>query len=149
MLTKADGIQVKCTQALRVQEHPVQTNKNLIIVDNLEMGKLSLYDYSEGTLNIQSLLWGNNSRNDELAEEIIIEKEWQDEGFFIHSVFWRDRQEDLIKPMIEQVMHFFDFYECYKLIGVSDRVYENCLPYARELLADFTKTNRTYVRRKK
>lgn len=149
MTIEVEGIQVQCMQALRVQEQPVPIDENLIIVDNLESGKLRLYEYLGGPLNIQQLIWGNNFNNAVLVAEVIIDKQWQEKGIFIHNVFWEFGHVNLIQPMLEQVMCFFKFYECYELMGISERVYEKCLPYANEILAGFKKINRNYVYQKK
>ncbi len=68
----------------------------------------------------------------------------KDNGVFIHSISCEQGYEDLISPMICQVLHFSDFYDCFCLVGISEAEYEKWVPYAKETLSNFQKHNRVY-----
>ena len=63
---------------------------------------------------------------------------------YIHKIFYEYGHENLVQPMLEQIIHFAGFYDCYRSIGISELEYEKCLPYARVVLANFKKENRVY-----
>lgn len=135
-------------QYMRIQEHPLVVDGvvgNIIIIDNLEVGTLRLYEYIGGSLQIQQLIYGNcNDKNVILVAEAVINSHWKDEGVFIHKIFCEDGYEHLAEPIIYQILHFADFYEIYQSVGILEREYSLWFPYAREALADFQKINRVY-----
>lgn len=137
---------INTMQFMRIQEHPIQIKDDLIVVDNLEGGRLRLYEHTEGPVNIQQLICGNESdcHNAVLIAEIIINTTWQEKDVFIHKVFYEYGHEQLITPMINQVMHFAYFYGGYESVMISDMEFEKCLPHAKKALADFNKVNRVY-----
>lgn len=142
-----NGLFVSNMQYMRIQEHPLQINENLLVIDNLEGGRLRLFEHIEGPVNIQQLICGNEEscKNAVMIAEIIINDNWQNQSIFIHKIFFEYGYEELIKPMINQVLHFAYFYGGYEAIGISDREFEKCLPYVGEALADFQKSNQVYV----
>lgn len=132
-------------QYMRIKEHPLIVNGDIIIIDNLESGTLRLYDYFGESLHIQQLIYGNcDHANVALVAEAIINSHWKEEGVFIHKIFCEDGYKYLVQPMIYQILHFANFYEIYQSIGMLDREYELWFPYAKEALADFQKMNRVY-----
>lgn len=137
---------INTMQFMRIQEHPIQIDDNLMVIDNLEGGRLRLYEHTEGPVNIQQLICGNEEccKNAVMVAEIIINATCQKKDVFIHKVFSEYGYELLISPMIDQVFHFAFFYGGYKSVMISDREFEKCLPYAGDVLADFQKVNRVY-----
>ncbi len=53
MVDGMNGMLVCCSQSERIKEYPVDTGENLIVVDNLEAGKLKFFKYTGGSLNIR------------------------------------------------------------------------------------------------
>lgn len=141
-----NGLPLDTMQCIRIQEHPIQIEEPLIIIDNLESGRIRLYEYTgEKSLHIQQLIYGNcNNKNVVLVAEAVINSHWKDEGVFIHKISCEDGYEYLIEPIISQILHFSFFYETYQSVGMLDREYEHWYPHAKEALADFQKVNRVY-----
>jgi len=133
-------------QFMRIQEHPIQTSENLIVIDNLEGGRIRLYEHTKGPLNIQQLVYGNEKgcQNAVLVAEIIINATWQIDNVFIHKIFCEHGYESLILPMIDQVLHFAYFYGGFESVVISDREYEKWFPYAKDVLVDFKKIHCAY-----
>lgn len=145
MIDMVNGLNADSMQLIRISEHPIQTEKDLIVVDNLESGELRIYDHSGGSLNIQQLFSGyGNVQNAVLVAKIIINDLWKDDGLFIHKIFCEYGYENLAEPMLNQVLHFAHFYDSYRAVGISDREYNNWHPHAGSVLADFQKINRVY-----
>lgn len=149
MTDKVNGILVCNDQVQRIIEHPVETNENLIVVDNLEAGKIRLFEYISGPLNIQQLLWNNNYKNAVLIAQTIINEDWKEKGIFIHKVFTEYGHEYLISPMLNQILHFSEFYCIREPIKISKTEYEKCFPYAQEALSDFLRGDNNYIKQKK
>lgn len=141
-----NALPVNNMQFMRIQEHPIQINDNLIVIDNLEGGRIRLYEQTGGPVNIQQLIYGSDSscKNAVMVAEIIINDSWQGENVFIHKISCEYGYEQLITPMIDQVLHFAYFYGNYESVMISDMEFEKWMPYAKEALADFQKVNRVY-----
>lgn len=145
MIDGTNGLLMDSMQLMRIEEHPIEIDEKLIVIDNLEAGTLRLYEYTNGSLNIQQLFSGNgNIKGAVLVAEIIINALWKDEGIFIHKILCNYGYEKLVNPMINQILHFCDFYDCYNSVGISDREFEKWFPYAKETLSKFLKINRVY-----
>lgn len=133
-------------QSKRIAEHPIQINNDgLIVFDDLETGRLRIYEYISGPIIIQQLIPRyNNCKNAVLlAEANINDKLWKENGVFIHKITYEDGYEFLAEPVLFQILHFAGFYN-YRTVGISDREYENLSPDAGEILSDFKKSNRVY-----
>ena len=98
-----------------------------------------------GAVTIQQILaYRNNIKNAVQIAEAVINSSWRDEGVYIHKIFCEYGHESLIQPMIDQILHFAGYYNCYHSVGISELEYNKCLPYAKESLANFEKINRVY-----
>ncbi len=141
-----DALPLDTMQYMRIQEHPIQIEEPLIVIDNLEAGTLKLYEHTgEKALQIQQLIYRNcNDKNVTLVAEAVINSHWKDEGVFIHKISCEDGYEYLAEPMIYQILHFADFYEIYQSVGILDREYEHWYSHAKGALTDFKKVNRVY-----
>lgn len=145
MIDGTNGLLMDSMQLMRIEEHPIEIDENLIVIDNLEAGTLRFYEYTNGSLNIQQLFLDNRKiKGAVLVAEIIINSLWRDEGIFIHKISCEYGYGKLVNPMIDQILHFAVFYDCYNSVGISDREYEKCFPYAKETLSKFHKINRVY-----
>lgn len=145
MISGDNRILVDSMQLKRIEEQPIQTKETLLVFDNLEAGILRIYEPTGGPVTIQQLYSRYSPiRNAVLIAEAIINSNWRDEGVYIHSVFCEYGHESPIQPMLEQIIHFANLYDCYQAIGMSELTYNKCLPYAKETLADFKKVNRSY-----
>lgn len=141
-----DALPVNNMQFMRIKEHPLQIDDNLIVIDNLEGGRLRLYEHTDGPVNIQPLIYGNEEscKNAVMVAEIIINNSWQKDNVFIHKISCEYGYEHLITPMIDQVLHFAFFYDGYESVMISDREFEKWMPYAKDVFTDFRKVNRVY-----
>lgn len=141
-----NALSINNMQFMRIQEHPLQIDDNMIVIDNLEGGRLRLYEHTDGPLNIQPLIYGNEEscKNAVMVAEIIINDAWQKDNVFVHKFFCEHGYESLIPPMIDQVLHFALFYGTYESVIISDMEFEKWFPYAKEALANFKKVNRVY-----
>ena len=146
MIDRTRGILIDDMQLRRIKEHPIQINNNLIVAnDNLEAGVLRLYENTEGTVTIQELFTGNKTSNNAVrVAEIMINSLWVPDGIFIHRIFAEHGYEDLINPMLNQVLHFAYFYEFLNTVGISEKEYKQWYPYAKEAFTDFQKIQNMY-----
>lgn len=145
MMNSTKGMLIDPMQSIRIAEHPIKINGNLIVSDNLEAGSLKIYEPSSGPIIIQQLfLYYQCIHNAVLVAEITINNLWKDNGVFIHKISCECGYENLITPMLYQVLHFSDFYDCFNSVGISETEYEKCLPYAKTSLASFQKNSRVY-----
>lgn len=146
MIDRTRGILIDDMHLRRIKEHPIQINNSSIIAnDNLEAGSLRLYENTEGAVTIQELFNGyKTSNNSVLVTEIVINTLWQPNGIFIHKIFCEHGYEELINPIINQVLHFAYFYEFLNAVGISEREYKQWYPYAKEALTDFQKIQNVY-----
>lgn len=141
-----NALSINNMQFMRIQEHPIQIKDSLIVIDNLEGGRIRLYEQTGGPVNIQQLICGNEERckNAMLVAEIIINDSWQGENVFIHKISCEYGYEQLITPMIDQVLHFAYFYGGYESVMISDTEFEKWMPHAKDVLIDFQRVNRVY-----
>lgn len=141
-----NALSINTMQFMRIQEHPLQINDNLIVIDNLEGGRLRLYEHTDGPLYIQPLIYGNEEscKNAVMVAEIIINDSWREDNVFVHKIFCEHGYEQLITPMIDQVFHFAYFYGGYESVMISDREFEKWMPFAKDVFSDFRKVNRVY-----
>ncbi len=145
MMNGTNGMLIDPMQSMRISEYPIKIEENLIVYDNLEAGTLRIYEQMDGPVNVQQLFTRYNSvKNALLIAELVINSNWKSEGVFIHRIFCENGYEYLVNPMVEHILHFADFYDCYNTIGISDNEYEKWFPIAKETLSKFQKNNRTY-----
>lgn len=145
MMNNISGMLIDPMQSMRITKHPIPIKENLIINDNLEAGALRIYEPSGGAVSIQQLFSNYQSIHNAVpVAEITINSLWKDNGVFIHSISCEQGYENLIPPMICQVLHFSKFYDRFCLVGMSEAEYEKWMPYAKETLSNFRKHNRVY-----
>lgn len=145
MMNNTNGMLIDSMQLLRITEHPIHIKENLIVFDNLEAGTLRIYEQLDGPVNVQQLFTRYHSvKNAVLVSEVVINSLWKDEGVFMHKIFCEQGREYLLNPMIDQVLHFANFYDCFNSVGISDNEYMKWLDYAKETLSSFQKINRIY-----
>lgn len=133
-------------QLMRISKHPIDISDNLIIYDDLEHGTLRIYEQIGGPVTIQQLAAQFTTVNNVVPiAEIVVNSIWKEEEVFIHKISFNYGYENLVEPIINQVLHFAGFYSQYESVAISDREYERLIPYAKGVLKDFQKINRTYV----
>lgn len=140
-------------QIERIQDHPFhiyQTDENAavnyIINDNLETGKLKVYENLGGILTIQQLTADiGEPANAVLLAEITTGASWQNESVLIHSINCEYGHEYLVKAMLEQVVHYAKFYECYKSVRISAKEREEWFIDAGGILSDFYQKGKTCI----
>ena len=132
-------------QQMRLAEHTIDINDNLIIYGNLENGTLRIYEQIGGPVSVQQLITRYMTiKNAVLLAEVVINSNWKDEGVFIHKILCEYGHENLVEPMINQVLHFANYYSQYDSVAITDREYEKWFPHAKDALKDFQKINRVY-----
>ena len=133
-------------QLMRISKHPIDIGDNLIIYDDLEHGTLRIYEQIGGPVTIQPLAAQFTTVNNVVPlVEVVINSIWKEEEVFIHKISFNYGYENLVEPVINQVLHFAGFYSQYEAVAISDKEYERLIPYAKDALANFQKINRTYV----
>ena len=84
-------------------------------------------------------------KNAVLLAEVIVNSNWKDEGVFIWKISCEYGHEDnLVQPMIDQVLHFANFYEKFESVAITDREFEKWFSHAKDVLSNFQKINRVY-----
>lgn len=135
-------------QLKRISEHPISISdnlENLIVYDDLEHGALRIYEQIGGPVTVQQLESQFTTINNAvLLAEVVINSNWKDEGVFIHKILCEYGHENLVEPMINQVLHFANYYSQYDSVAITDREYEKWFPHAKDALKDFQKINRVY-----
>lgn len=139
-----DSSSMTYSQCQRLKNHPLGIEGDFIVIDNLEAGEIKIYEYTGGFLNILPLIYRQSCPNAIPVAEAIINDQWKDNAVFIHRISCEYGYEDLVQPMIHQILHFADFYKDYQSVGMADRGYEHWFPYAKGALAGFHKVNRVY-----
>lgn len=92
---------------LRIGEHPIRTEQNLVVNDMLEeTGTLRLYEYLGGTLYLGSDLRENNTAP--VAEMEII-KSCKGE-LLVKRLTHGYGHEELVHIMVNQALYFAEFY---------------------------------------
>ncbi len=146
MINGTSGIKVEPMQLLRLQEHSIKMDGNLIVIDNLEEGGLKIYEYAGGILDIQQLIMDDdNCRNVTLIAQISIHDIDQNGDISIEKIFCCYGYEELAVLMIYQVVNFAKFYECCKSVTISENERENWFFHAGGILSDFHKKDGKYV----
>lgn len=134
---------------MRISKHPIAISDNLdnlIIYDDLEHGALRIYEQIGGPVTVQQFAEQFTTiKNAAPIVEVVINSIWKEEEIFIHEISFNYGYENLVEPVINQILHFADFYSQYESVAISDREYERLIPYAKDVLAKFQKINRTYV----
>lgn len=135
-------------QLKRISEHPISISdnlENLIVYDDLEHGALRIYEQIGGPVTVQQLESQFTTINNAvLLAEVFINSNWKDEGVFIHKISCEYGHENLVEPMINQVLHFANYYSQYDSVAITDREYNRWFPHAPDALKDFQKINRVY-----
>ena len=139
---------VDSMQLMRISEHPIcisDSFENLIIYDNLEHGRLSIYEQIGGPVTVQQFeSQFTTINNAALLAEIIINSNWKEESVFIHQISCNYGYENLVEPMINQVLHFAGYYSQFESVSITNREFEKWFSHAKDVLTNFQKINRVY-----
>ena len=133
-------------QLMRITEHPIDINDNLLVFDDLEHGTLRIYEQiCDGPITVQQLTSQfSEIKNAVQLAEVTVNSIWKKEELFIWKISCDYGHENLIEAIVNQVLHFARFYNQYESVAISDREYERLFPYAKDVLKDFQKVNRKY-----
>ena len=124
-------------QLMRISEHPIDISDNLIIYDDLEHGALRIYEQIGGPVTVQQLAAQFVTiRNAVPLVEVVVTSIWKEEEVFIHKISFNYGYENLVEPVINQILHFAGFYSQYESVAISDREYERLIPYSKYALKD-------------
>lgn len=153
MINSTNGTVINPMQLKRINKYPFRiypadenATGNYIIDNNLESGHIRVYEKLDGISTVQQLTASiGEPANAVLVAEATIGALWQPEGVFIHKINCEHGYENLVRPIIEQIVHFATFYDCYKSVRISERERENWFIYAGGILADFYQKGRTYI----
>lgn len=108
-------------QSKRVLGHPLKTKRNVIVLDSLETGSLSIYEpIEESTLSIVHSSDGCNIDGANLIGRISINILPEEKTVVIDALHCKYGYEDLANPMIEQIQYFVDFYEEFDNLEFAD-----------------------------
>ena len=108
-------------QSKRILGHPLKTKRNVIVLDSLETGSLSIYEpIEESTLSIVHSSDGCNIDGANLIGRIGINILPEEKTVVIDALHCKYGYEDLANPMIEQVQYFVDFYEEFDNLEFAD-----------------------------
>ena len=139
---------VDSMQLMRISEHPIcisDSFENLIIYDNLEHGRLSIYEQIGGPVTVQQFeSQFTTINNAALLAEITINSNWKEDGVFIWKVSCEYGHENLVEPMINQVLHFAGYYSQFESVAITNGEFEKWLSYAKSTFVKFKKINRVY-----
>lgn len=131
------GTKIDPMQLLRLKQHPIQIEEDLVVIDNLEEGILKIFEYVGG-VSIQQLFAGENDyQNPSLLAEITLNDNSQTGNITIEKIFCCYGFERLVYPMIQQIISFAKFYECIHSVRISKHERENWFIYAGSVLMDF------------
>lgn len=131
---------------MRISKHSIDMVDNLIIYDDLEHGTLRIYEQIGGPVTVQQFAEQFAIiKNAVPLVEVVVNSIWKKEEVFIHTISFNYGYENLVEPVINQILHFAGFYSQYDSVAISDREYERLIPYAKDALKDFQRINRTYV----
>lgn len=135
-------------QLMRISEHPICISdnlENLIIYDNLEHGRLSIYEQIGGPVTVQQFeSQFTTINNAALLAEITINSNWKEDGVFIWKASCEYGHENLVEPMISQVLHFTGYYSKFESVAITDREFEKWFSHAKDVFSNFQKINRVY-----
>lgn len=135
-------------QLMRISKHPIDINdsfENLIVYDDLEHGRLSIYEQIGGPVTVQQFeSQFTVINNAALLAEVVINSNWKEDSVFIHQISCNYWYENLVEPMINQVLHFAGYYSQFESVAITDREFEKWFPYAKDVLSNFQKVNQVY-----
>jgi len=89
---------------MRLKEHRIRREENLLIDDRLESGYLGIYEYIGGCLYLEPQFL-----EDLLIAGIEIIKSDEKE-VKLNSIFCKFGHEEMVPLMVKQIKHFADFY---------------------------------------
>lgn len=91
-------------QLMRISEHPINiidSLENVIVFDDLEHGRLSIYEQIGGPVTVQQLVSQFTTINNAvLLAEVVINSNWKDEGVFIWKISCEYGHENLVESMM-------------------------------------------------
>lgn len=133
-------------QLMRITEHPIDINDNLLVYDDLEHGTLRIYEQiCDGPITVQQFSSQfSEIRNAVQLAEVTVNSIWKKEELFIWKISCDYGHENLIEAIVNQVLHFANFYDQYESVAISDTEYERLFPHAEDVLKYFQKINRKY-----
>lgn len=95
---------------MRIEEHPIKSDENLLIVDQLERGFLQLYEYMGGGLYISTETDEMNQCNNvALVAELTVTIRPEKREVRLNRIF-NEFGYDYVHLMTCQLIHFADFY---------------------------------------
>lgn len=135
-------------QLMRISEHPISISdslENIIVFDDLEHGRLSIYEQIGGPVTVQQLVSQFTVINNAaLLAEVTINSNWKEDGVFIWKISCEYGHENLVESMVKQVLHFAGYYSQFESVAITDREFEKWFPYAKSVFSNFQKINRVY-----
>lgn len=95
---------------MRIKEHPIQSDENLQIVDQLERGFLRIYEYTGGSIYILGDdIEMNYCNNVALVAELTVTIRPEKREVRLNRIF-NEFGYDYVHLMTCQLIHFADFY---------------------------------------
>lgn len=110
-------------QLTRIAEHPLQINRNMVVLDNLEKGALRIFE-PDGPVYVKHLSGVDYITGAKLVGEIRMTFLLEEKGVLINHVSCEKGYEELARPMIDQVKHFVEFYDEFEKVGMVDSVHQ-------------------------
>ena len=110
-------------QLERISKYPLQIKGNMVVLDDLERGTLSIYEPdTDGPVYVQ-YLDQHYIKGATLVGHLSISIVTEEKGILITELNCEEGHEDLAKPMMDHVQHFVDFYDQFEKMGLEDSVY--------------------------
>lgn len=98
-------------QSMRILRYPFKTERNVIVLDSLETGILSIYEpIAKHPLSVEYSSDGCIIRGATLVGEISTINMLEDKRVIAKGFFCKEGYEELAESMINQVQNFIKFY---------------------------------------
>lgn len=112
-------------QLTRISEHPLQINRTMVVLDNLEKGALRIFEPdADGPIYVKHLSGVDWVTGATLVGEIRTTILLEEKGVLINEIFCEKGYEELARPMIDQVHHFVKFHDEFEKVGMVDSVHQ-------------------------
>lgn len=144
-MNRAKASDIDCMQLMRIIEHPIKINDDLIVVDELETGSLKLYECAGGPLDIHHLFTDIDAwKNAALVAKITIDQLDRDSHLSIRNIFCERGYEHLAAPLIYHVISFGKFYDSFQSVRIAEDKREQWFLHAGGVLQDFHRKDDGY-----